>query len=78
MLGLRPTSSHLSSCNMEFETADDASSVASEHSNGRYSPAADRRHGGRHRLTNVRKRRGEGEGSVITLIAEICAAGVRE
>ncbi|CAJ0607034.1 unnamed protein product [Cylicocyclus nassatus] len=63
MLGLRPTSSHLSSCNMEFETADDASSVASEHSNGRYSPAADRRHGGRHRLTNGKPHREKHERS---------------
>ncbi|EYC44340.1 hypothetical protein Y032_0464g1926 [Ancylostoma ceylanicum] len=53
MLGLRPTSSHLTSCNMEFEPIDDTSSVVSEQdSNGRASPMLERRHGGRQRLTN--------------------------
>ncbi|RCN51947.1 hypothetical protein ANCCAN_02035 [Ancylostoma caninum] len=58
MLGLRPTSSHLTSCNMEFEPIDDASSVVSEHgSNGRASPMLERKPGGRQRLTNGKPHR---------------------
>ncbi|KHJ89430.1 hypothetical protein OESDEN_10743 [Oesophagostomum dentatum] len=43
MLGLKPTSSHLTSCNMEFEPIDDAASTVSEHeSNGRSTDSYDK------------------------------------
>ncbi|ETN70141.1 PHD-finger [Necator americanus] len=58
MLGLKPTSSHLTSCNMEFEPIDDTGSVGSERdSNGTISPMCDRKLGGRHKLTNGKSHR---------------------